>query len=111
MEIEGPLTISVQEDDATMKRELHLAFKPAFINKKLFERIEQFQSYMDHLSHNIHKLHKDEPDRLGMETILEICQNLAEFIASDELDLEETIVIELQPNINITNLLTSGSVN
>ena len=111
MEIEGPLTISIKEDEVSMKRELHLAFQPAFIDKKPFERVELFQAYMDHLNHHIHKLHKEDPNRLGMETILEICQNLAEYVASDEIDLEETIIIELQPHINITHILSSGSIN
>ena len=107
MQIEGPLAISIQDDETSMKRELHLSFKPGFVRKELFERTEEFQTYIDRLNHNLSKLAKDNPDRLGMETILEICENLREYIAKDEIDLNETIVIEIQPSVNITNFITS----
>ena len=112
MEIEGPLHISVQEDETSLKRELHLSFKPEFIQEKLFERTEVFQKYIDHLKHNLEKLEKDNPDRLGMETILQICENLSEYISSDEIDLEKTIIIEINPSINIANLISgAGAIN
>ena len=43
---------------------------------------------------------------LGIETILQICENLLEYITKDEIDLNETIVIEISPTINITSLMT-----
>ena len=106
MEIEGPLRISVQDDENSLKRELHLSFTPQFIQEKLFERTEAFQNYIDHLKHNLQKLEKDNVDRLGMETILQICENLLEYITNDEIDLNTTIVIEISPTINITSLMT-----
>lgn len=112
MEIEGPLNILVQDDETSLKRELHLSFKAEFIQEKLFERTEAFQQYIDHLKHNLKKLEKDNTDRLGMETILQICENLLEYLTNDEIDLNETIVIEINPSIDITNLITgSGSIN
>ena len=112
MEIEGPLNISVQEDESSLKRELHISFTPAFIQEKLFERTEVFQSYIDHLKHDLRKLDHADPNRLGIETILQICENLVEYIEKDEIDLDETIVIEINPTINITNFITStGSIN
>ncbi|WP_455202535.1 hypothetical protein [Kaarinaea lacus] len=112
MEIEGPLSISVQDDETSMKRELHLSFKPDFIQEKLFERTEAFQKYVDLLNHNLQKLEKDNSDRLGMETILQICENLSEYITRDEINLNKTIVIEINSAIDITNLITGpGSIN
>ena len=108
MQIEGPLTISVQDDETSMKRELHLSFKRGFVRKELFERTEEFQTYIDRLNHNLSRLAKDNPDRLAIETVLEICENLRENIAKDEIDLDETIVIEIQPSVNITNIITGG---
>lgn len=109
MEIEGPLNIFVQDDETSLKRELHLSFKPQFIQENLFERTEAFQKYIDHLKHNIQKFEKDDIDRLGMETILQICENLLEYIINDEIDLNETIVLEISPKINITNLMTGAT--
>lgn len=106
MEFSAPLNISIQEDESSLKRELHLTFNPAFIEEKLFERTEAFQKYIDHLNHDLHKLSSDDPDRLGIETILQTCENLAEAIAKDELDLHKTIVIEINPSTDITRLVT-----
>jgi regulator of sigma D len=112
MEIEGPLSIAVQEDESSLKRELHISFKPAFIQEKLFERTEAFQNYIDHLKHQSQKMDHADPDRLGIETILQICENLVEYIAKDDIDLEQTIVIEVNPNINITRFITgTGTIN
>lgn len=109
MEIEGPFNILVKDDETSLKRELHLSFKSEFILEKLFERTEAFQKYIDHLKHKLQKLEKDNTDRLGMETILQICENLSEYIINDEIDLNETIVIEISPKINITNLMTGAT--
>ncbi|MCI0507413.1 MAG: hypothetical protein L0Z73_15070 [Gammaproteobacteria bacterium] len=109
MEIEGPLDISVQDDPSSLKHELHISFKPAFVREKLFERTEAFQTYIDHLKHSLHKLDHADPDQLGIETILEICENLSEYIARDEIDLNETIVIEVNPAINIANFITGAT--
>jgi hypothetical protein len=109
MEIEGPLDISVQDDASSLKHELHISFKPAFTQEKLFERTEAFQTYIDHLKHSLRKLDHADPNRLGIETILEICENLSEYIARDEIDLNETIVIEVNPAINIANLITGAT--
>lgn len=111
MEIEGPLIISVQDDETSHKRELHVAFKPGFIQQKVFERVEALQTYMDKLNHNLKKLARDNPDRIGMETVYQVCNNLLEYIREDEIDLNKTIVIEIQPSINITHFITGDSSN
>jgi len=46
---------------------------------------------------------------MGMETVYQICDNLREHIRADEIDLEETIVIEIQPTISIANLISGNS--
>jgi len=110
MEIEGPLIITVKKDEASSKHELHLTFKPGFINKKVFERIEALQNYIDQLKHHMQDFAVDNPDRVGMETVLQICENLLEYIGSDEIDLEQTIVIDIQPSIKLSQFLTDGSL-
>lgn len=109
MQIESPLNISVQDDETGTSRELHLTFNPGFIQKELFERAEEFQRYIDQLNHDLSKLAHDNPDRLGTETVLEICENLRDYITQDELDLNETVVIEIQPSVNIDRFITGGS--
>ncbi|MGD8558242.1 MAG: hypothetical protein PVF34_09660 [Gammaproteobacteria bacterium] len=109
MYIDSPLDITVRDDETNTNRELYLTFKSAFIQKELFERVEEFQQYIDQLKHDISKLPQDNPDRLGLETILDICENLREYIATDELDLNEQIVIEIQPSSKIGDNVSGGS--
>ncbi|MGD8567854.1 MAG: hypothetical protein PVJ39_07185 [Gammaproteobacteria bacterium] len=111
MHNESPLNIFVHDDETSKNRELHLTFKPGFAQKELFERREEFQQYIDQLKHDLSKLAHDNPDRLGTETILEICENLREYIAKDELDLNQTIVIEIQPSVNISRYITGETTH
>lgn len=109
MEIKGPLTISVQDDETSLKRELHISFKPAFVKSEVPERFKQLETYMNELVQALQPLKKDAPDRLGMETVYQICENLLDHIRADEIDLHETIVIEIQPTISISSIVTGRS--
>ena len=109
MEINGPLTISVQDDDMSLKRELHISFKPAFVQSEVPERIKQLERYMNELDQTMRPLNIDAPDRLGMETVYQVCANLIDHIRADEIDLNETIVIEIQPTISISSIVTGHS--
>lgn len=108
----NPLVISVQTDDMSLKHELHLAFKPAFIHQSVQQRATELQNYMNQLAQNIQHTDDNDPDRSGMETLLHICGNMLEYVRNDDLDLNETIIIEIQPTMNITSFLTgSSSIN
>lgn len=63
---------------------------------------------MTQMNSGLGTMDKDEPDRRGMETVIQICESLADHIRADEIDLEETIVIESQPTVSISGL-TSGT--
>ena len=110
MEIKGPLIISVQTDDTSMKRELHISFKPAFIQQSVSERVRELQSYMAQITKGILPLDDGDPNRAGMEAIYQVCANLIEFIRSDEIDLTETIIIEIEPTINLANFIMDRSL-
>lgn len=109
MEINGPLIISVQEDDASLNRELHIGFKPAFVHLNSQQRVQVLTDYIHQLNSALQPLENDDPNRMGMETVYQICDNLREHIRADEIDLEETIVIEIQPTISIANLISGNS--
>ncbi|KPJ89989.1 MAG: hypothetical protein AMJ53_15160 [Gammaproteobacteria bacterium SG8_11] len=109
MEIKGPLVISVQDDDSSLKRELHITFKPAFKQSPVAQRVQALQDYMNELSLAMQPLQQDSSDRRGMETVHQICGNLLEHIRADEIDLNETIVIEIQPKISISSFVTGHS--
>lgn len=107
MEITGPLTIGVIDND-TGGRELHLSFKPEFRVLKLEQQSASFQDFIKTLINEIHKLDEADTNRQGMTTILQICEQLQPHVDANELPLEETIVVNIQThnpfgNIQITS--------
>jgi len=97
MEIQGPFTIAVNDNSETGLRELHLGFKPAFQNQPLDERIQATSDYLDSLQKDI-SAESDANNQQGMMTILQIVQQLLPHLKSDEIPLEETIIVEIGPN-------------
>ncbi len=107
MEITGPLNIGVLDNDSG-GRELHLSFKADFRILNLQQQSQSFQEFIKTLINEIHKLDEADTNRLGMTTILQICEQLQPHIDANELPLEETIVVNIQShnpfgNIKITS--------
>lgn len=107
MEITGPLTIGVIDND-TGSREIHLGFKPEFRILHLQQQSEKFQEFITALINEIHKLDESDPNRQGMTTILQICEQLKPHIDANELPLEETIVVNVQTHNPFGNIKISG---
>jgi hypothetical protein len=107
MEITGPLTIGVIDTD-TGSREIHLAFKPEFRILHLQQQSEKFQEFITTLINEIHKLDESDPNRQGMTTILQICEQLQPHIDANELPLEETIVVNIQTRNPFGNIKITG---
>ena len=107
MEITGPLNIGVLDND-TGGREIHLSFKADFRILNLQQQSQSFQEFIKTLINEIHKLDESDPNRQGMTTILQICEQLQPHIDANERPLEETIVVNVQShnpfgNIKITS--------
>ncbi len=107
MEITGPLNIGVLDND-TGGRELHLSFKPEFRILNLQQQTESFQEFISTLINQIQKLDASDVNRQGMTTILQICEQLKPHIESNELPLEETIVVNIQTHSPFGNIKISG---
>jgi hypothetical protein len=107
MEITGPLIIGVIDND-TGSRELHLGFKPEFRILHLQQQSEKFQEFITTLINEIHKLDESDPNRQGMTTILQICEQLKPHIDANELPLEETIVVNIQTHNPFGNIKITG---
>jgi hypothetical protein len=107
MEISGPLTIGVIDNDSG-SREIHLGFKPEFRILHLQQQSEQFQEFIKNLINEIYKLEEADPNRQGMTTILQICEQLQPHIDANELPLEETIVVNIQTRNPFGNIKISG---
>jgi len=104
MEIDGPLSISIVENDTTGARELQLNFKPGFRTLDLDMRTVVFQKYIADLGKRI-SLTEDGPDRQGMLTIQQLAEQLLPYLSNDEIPLEETIVVELHTGSPLGGLL------
>ncbi|MGD8940986.1 MAG: hypothetical protein PVJ72_16495 [Gammaproteobacteria bacterium] len=109
MEINGPLILSVQEDETSLKRELHISFKPAFEQMDVPGRVSRLGNYMNELGEALQELPENDPDRSGMATVYQICKNLLDHIRADEIDLSETIIMEIQPSISIASFVSGQS--
>jgi len=96
MEIQGPFTIAVNDNNETGLRELHMGFKPAFQQQSLQSRLATVNSYLQELQKNI-ETETDANNQQGMITIMQISQELLPHLESDEIPLDETIVIEIGP--------------
>lgn len=97
MEIQGPFTIAVNDNSETGLRELHLGFKPGFQQQDLNARTSTLNDYLTALQQDISS-ETDETNKQGMTTILQIAQQLQPHLASDEIPLDETIIVEIGPS-------------
>lgn len=97
MEIEGPFTITINDNNETGVEELHLRFKPDFQQLPLEERLETLQQYLTELQHNIAR-ENNEANRQGLLSIAQITEQLYPHLEADEIPLQETTVIEMLPS-------------
>jgi len=97
MEIQGPFTIAINDNSETGLRELHLGFKPGFQQAELTDRISTVKEHLATLNKDI-AAETDPNNQQGMITIAQITQELLPHLESNEIPLEETIVIEIGPS-------------
>ena len=97
MEIQGPFTIALSDNSDSGLRELHLGFKPEFQQLDLKSRLSSLQQYLTGLERDIPN-ETDEDNKQGMITILQIAQQIQPHLASDEIPLGDTIIVEIGPS-------------
>jgi len=95
MKITGPLKIGILENDMG-GREVHLDFTPDFRALNLQQQIETFRKFIVDLANDINALDEDNADKQGMLTIYQICEQIMPHIESNEIPLEETIVVNFE---------------
>ena len=95
MKITGPLTIGILENDLG-GREVHLDFNNDFRILNLSQQIDTFRAFIANLAKDIDALDNDNPDRKGMLTIYQICEEIMPHLEANEIPLEETIVVSFQ---------------
>jgi len=95
----------------SQSKELQLTFTDSFSNSELGQRTSILEKYINELSDNIQQLPADSQDRQGMLIIEQLAGQLLSHIANDELELEETIVVEINKEITINNLIEKSLLN
>lgn len=106
MLIEGPFKLSIMESDSTSAREMHVKFTQGFKDTSPAQRIQTLDDYVSELETGIAKIEGDNPERQGMQLVLQIAQQLRSYIVADELELDQTIIIELQEQNTLNNLIS-----
>lgn len=95
MLIEGPLKIGVVDLPGQPGRELRVRFSDAFRALDLREQGVLFSRYLAELERGIDSLGEGDADRAGMLIVQQLVEQLLPHVASGELELDETIVVEM----------------
>ncbi len=106
MQIKGPLKIGIVDTDNN-QRELHLEFTQEFKSLKLDERCNSFHEFLHYLKNEIDLLEESDPNRQGMLTIQQIVEQLLPHIESDEIPLEDAIIVNIKTDNPFGNILTT----
>ena len=109
MQIEGPFTIRVVDNAETQTRELHLSFTDEYQTQDHSTRVQSVRDHVQQLQSQI-QAETDPSSLQGMTMILQITEQLLPHIESDEIPLDETIVIEIGPTSPFDNLLSSATL-
>ncbi|MEJ2609760.1 MAG: transcriptional regulator [Candidatus Thiodiazotropha sp.] len=95
MLIEGPLKIGVLDDPGQPGRELHVDFTSEFQALGQEGQAATFSDYLKTLQNNITKLSEADPNRAGMLIVQQVAEQLLPHLASGDLELSETIIVEM----------------
>ncbi|MBT2972117.1 MAG: transcriptional regulator [gamma proteobacterium symbiont of Ctena orbiculata] len=95
MLIEGPLKIGVLDDPEQPGRELHIDFTPEFQALEQSGQAQAFADYLRHLGEKIATLAEGDPNRAGMLIIQQIAEQLLPHLQQGELEISQTIVVEM----------------
>jgi hypothetical protein len=95
MKIEGPLIVSVLDDDIQKKRTLEIDFTEQYQELAVEQQAADMKKYIQQLFQNAEALSEKDSNRQGLLLIMQICEELLPLIQQQELDLNETITMEL----------------
>ncbi len=95
MKIEGPLIVSVLDDDIQNKRTLEIDFTEQYQKLTAEQQAADMKKYIQQLFQNAEALPDKDSNRQGLLLIMQICEELLPLIQQQELDLKETITMEL----------------
>jgi hypothetical protein len=95
MKIEGPLIVRVLDDDIQNKRTLEIDFTEQYQELTTEQQAADMKKYIQQLFRNAEPLPDKDSNRQGLLLIMQICEEILPLIQQQELDLNETITMEL----------------
>lgn len=104
MIIDGPLRIALEEDPAGQYR-LNVDFTDVFRALPAERRGAVLCDYIARLRQAMAPRDPDDRERQGMATVLQLAEALLPHIQADEIDLAETIVVEVEQDSPLAELL------
>jgi hypothetical protein len=97
MEIDAPFNLSMFENDDGSGYEIHLSFSPEFQGLDIATQGARVGAYVADLRQQAGSVAAGSREQQGMLTILQIAEQLLPPIRNGELELDQTIVIEITP--------------
>lgn len=67
--------------------------------------------YIHNLEQQAAQIQADTPERRGILTILQICQELLSYIQEDEIPLEETIEVNIHAEFGLTQVINAKPIH
>ena len=95
MKIDGPLSVSVVDDEVGQKRTLEITFKNEFQQLSLEQRVADLKRYIQSLYQKAQVLNDAQADKTGLVLIMQLCEQLLPYVQQDDLDLKDTIELEM----------------
>ncbi|MDA3868902.1 MAG: hypothetical protein PF589_02930 [Gammaproteobacteria bacterium] len=108
MLIDGPFDLKIMESDGS--RELHITYKEAYRALDLSSRVQQMQQHLQDLEAN-YQASSDPAEQQGMQMLMQVVSQILPYLETDEISLDEAIVLELEKTSAINNLINDASLN
>lgn len=89
--------MNIVDDEALDKRTLEISFIEDFQQLQHDQQLSELKSYIQRLYQNAQTLNKGQADRQGVLMIMQICEELLPHIQQQDIDLNETIELEMSP--------------
>lgn len=108
MLIDGPFNLQIIEADGS--RELHITYKEAYQALDINSRVQQMQQHLQDLQTS-YQASSDPAEQQGMQMLMQVISQILPYIASDEISLDEAIVLELEKTTAISKLINEAVLN
>ncbi|MDH5648992.1 MAG: hypothetical protein OEY67_04985 [Gammaproteobacteria bacterium] len=105
MKIEGPLKIGVIDNGNGAGHQLEIKFTEAFQGLPVAQRVLEFRNYVSGLRMQLSGKGLDDDNRQGVSMVLQISEQLLNYIESDEIPLNEIIMIDIEAELALSGLL------